>query len=195
MSAVCPSPRPGPLSILGSCGVPQATDLALVCPSAERLARGRVAILECFQQIPCDPCTKACPFGAILPMADINECPRLDFERCVGCAVCLAGCPGLAIFMVDENYSAEKSLVVIPYEMLPVPAFGESVTGLDREGTEVCAARVVAVQNAAFQDRTYLVWLAVPKGMGMIVRHLRLRRSGERPQVAAPHVEGSAHAR
>lgn len=175
--------------------MPQAADLALVCPSAERLARGRVAILECFQQIPCDPCTKACPFGAIRPMADINECPQLDFERCVGCAVCLAGCPGLAIFMVDEDFSAEESLVVIPYEMLPVPAFGESVTGLDREGAEVCTARVVAVQNAAFQDRTYLVWLAVPKGMGMVVRHLRLRRCGGQLPPAAPAVEEDGHGR
>lgn len=170
---------------LAACGVAAAADIDPVSPPAERLARGRVVILECFQEIPCDPCTKTCPFGAILPMADINERPRIDYERCVGCAVCIAGCPGLAIFVVEEDFSQEESLVVIPYEFLPVPGFGDTVEGLDRAGNAVCPARVVAVQNAAFQDRTHLIWLAVPKGLAMTVRHLRMPDTGTAADPAA----------
>jgi Fe-S-cluster-containing hydrogenase component 2 len=160
--------------VLAHTGVPGAEDLAEVLPAEELRATRRLAVIECFQEIPCDPCAYACPFGAIAPFADLNDRPRVLQEKCVGCGLCVPQCPGLAIFVVDEHYSETEALVVVPYEYLPVPVPQEEVAGLDREGAEVCRARVVMVQNAAVQDRTLLVWLAVPCALAQVVRNIRV---------------------
>lgn len=163
--------------MLEKTGVPTADDLQKVSPAPQRLAQGPVAVVECFQRIPCDPCFTACKKGAIKPFADINDLPEFDADRCDGCGLCISACPGLAIFVIHENYGATESLVKLPYEFLPVPQPGDTVQGLDREGQFVANARVVRVQDAPFRDKTLIVWLAVPKGTAMTVRHFRM---GER---------------
>jgi Fe-S-cluster-containing hydrogenase component 2 len=153
--------------------VPGDDELREVVPSPERLARRRVAVVECFQEIPCDPCADACPFGAIAPFTNINDRPEVLAEACVGCGLCLSKCPGLAIFMVDLTLAGEHALVTVPYEMLPVPSPGDSVAGLDREGRVVTEATVAMVQDTPGQDRTRVVWLRVPREWAMSVRGLR----------------------
>jgi Fe-S-cluster-containing hydrogenase component 2 len=155
-------------------GVPTARDLDEVLPSLALRAQRRLAVIECFQEIPCDPCAYACPFGAIAPFADLNDRPRVLEDKCVGCGLCVPECPGLAIFVVDEHYNGSEALVVVPYEYLPLPAPQDEVAGLDREGQEVCRARVVMVQNAEIQDRTFLLWLAVPAALAQVVRNIRV---------------------
>lgn len=159
-------------------GIPTPEDIMAKAPPPERLARGPVVMVECFQQIPCDPCTYACPRQAILPMKDINEIPRVDYEKCNGCGQCIAVCPGLALFVVDLTYSEGEALVKLPYEFLPLPAEGEVVAGVNRAGEEVCSARVVKVVATEKMDKTAVIWLAVPKNMAMEVRHLKVRPRG-----------------
>lgn len=156
-------------------GIPTSENLAEVFPSEERLAMGPVAIAECFQNIPCDPCYHSCKQGAIMEFCDINERPRIQFDKCNGCGSCMNRCPGLAIFVVDATYSDTEALVKIPYEFLPIPRADEKVIAINRAGKEVGEARVVRVQNTRAQDRTALVWLAVPKELMMEVRHFRVK--------------------
>ncbi len=160
--------------MLKSTGIPTQKDLESVVPSKERLAKGPVAIMECFEKIPCNPCYTSCKRGAIKEFEDINDRPQLNVDICNGCGVCISNCPGLAIFVVDETYSETKALVKIPYEFSPLPEEGTYVTGLDREGKPVCRAKVVKVQNSKAQDRTPVVALAVPKELSMVVRCLSL---------------------
>lgn len=160
--------------MLKSTGIPTQKDLESVVPSKERLAKGPVAIMECFEKIPCNPCYTSCKRGAIKEFEDINDRPQLNVDICNGCGVCISNCPGLAIFVVDESYSDTEALVKIPYEFLPLPEEGTYVTGLDREGKPVCRAKVVKVQNSKAQDRTPVVSLAVPKELSMVVRCLSL---------------------
>ncbi len=155
-------------------GVPSPADLHKVTPPAHRMAQGRVAIVECFQEIPCDPCADACSVGAIRPFEDINHTPEVNPEECTGCALCVPRCPGLAIFVVDFSYSETEALVAVPYEFLPVPAPGDTVAALDREGAWVADVRVQKVQNTPSQDRTRVVWLEVPKDFAMTVRNIRV---------------------
>lgn len=163
----------GGLTLLEKTGVPDAADLARVVPPAERLAKGPVAVIECFQRIPCNPCAAACKQGAIREFADINDLPAIDFEKCNGCALCVSKCPGRAIFVVDETFGESEALVKLPYEFLPVPATGEEVELLNREGRAVGRGRVERVQGTRSRERTLVVWVAVPKHLSMEARHIR----------------------
>ena len=160
--------------MLTKTGIPTAEDVKAVTPPEERLQKGPVAMIECFQKIPCNPCTEACKQGAIQPMADINDLPRLEFDKCNGCGVCLTRCPGLAIFIVDASYSPTEAIVRIPYEYLPLPAAGEIVSGVDRAGKELGSFKVEKVQSAGPKNKTCTVWLIVPRELAMDVRGIRL---------------------
>ncbi len=164
--------------MLEKTGVPDPDQINKITPSVERLKKGPVAIVECFQNIPCDPCRYACRQGAIKEFADINDLPVIDHEECNGCGLCISECPGLAIFVIDASYSEEEGLIKMPYEYLPLPEQGEEVIGIDTEGREVCSARVVKVQNTKALDRTPVVTLAVPQEHLMKVRSF-VRKGGE----------------
>lgn len=158
--------------MLKNTGIPTRADVEKVYPSAERLAQGPVAIIECFQRIPCNPCATACRRGAILPFEDINNTPQLEAERCNGCALCVASCPGLAIFVLDMTYDDENALIKIPYEFLPLPRVGATVAALNRAGEKVGRGAVVQVQNPPAFDRTALIHLAVAKDLAHEVRNI-----------------------
>lgn len=145
-------------------------------PSQERLEKGPVVIIECAQEIPCNPCEAACRNGAIQVGEPITNLPVLIEEKCTGCGLCIAACPGQAIFVIDMTYSETEATVQLPYEFLPLPDKGEIVDGLDREGQKVCAARVLKVLNPKKFDRTPVITIAVPKDCAMMVRNIALRR-------------------
>jgi Fe-S-cluster-containing hydrogenase component 2 len=123
-------------------------------PSEEREKNGPVAVIECIQEIPCDPCVGACKFDAI-SMDGINGIPRVDFAKCTGCMSCLKVCPGLAIFIQDK--SKAKPSVTVPYEYLPLPVKGGPVTLLGRDGASLGSARVKFVLAADTVSRSSLV--------------------------------------
>lgn len=114
-------------------------------------------MIECPQEIPCDPCQANCPAGAI-DLEDINGTPTVDFEKCTGCSVCVESCPGLAIFTVD--CSSEKGCTVtIPYEF-DLPEVGEEVIGLNRKGEEISRVTVTSLKtkgDSAFDTPTVTV--------------------------------------
>lgn len=159
--------------MLAQTGIPTSEDVAQVMPSEDRLAKGPVAMAECFQNIPCDPCYHSCKRQAIKPFIDINDRPEIDHDKCNGCGMCLNRCPGLAIFIIDQTYGEEEALVKIPYEYLPLPLEGEVVDGINRAGKIVGDARVVKVQSGPKMDGTNIVWLAVPRELSMEVRHFK----------------------
>jgi Fe-S-cluster-containing hydrogenase component 2 len=155
-------------------GIPTEKDLKSIEPPSSRMRRGPVAVIECFQRIPCDPCYPACISGAIKTFRNINDLPMIDWEKCTGCGICIADCPGLAIFVVDQNHSRDKALIKLPYELLPVPEEGEVVLGLDRSGKVVCKAVVEKVTKT--KSKTWIISVSVPRKYSMRVRHIRTRR-------------------
>lgn len=96
-------------------------------PSESRFSKGMVAVIECDQEIPCNPCEDLCPHNAIVIGSPITELPVLKEDLCTGCGLCVAGCPGQAIFMVDKASYGDKDIVGIPYEYLPAPKVGDIV--------------------------------------------------------------------
>jgi len=137
-------------------------------PSDEQLERG-VAITECVQDIPCNPCVDACPVNAI-SMETINSPPIVDFDRCTGCAQCVAVCPGLAIFVVKKEEKAAR--ITMPYEFIPLPEKGDRVRAIDREGNDVGDAEFL--RGVKKKDGAYLVTVQVDAGLAMAVRNIRV---------------------
>ncbi len=138
----------------------------------------KVAVLECVEDIPCNPCEIVCPVGAITVGSPITNLPAIDGRKCTGCGLCIAACPGLAIFVLDKNYSAEQATVSLPYELLPLPREGQIVNALDRSGARACRATVVKVQKAKKFDRTRVVTIAVEKPYVNEVRGIEVDGDG-----------------
>lgn len=135
------------------------------------MQRRSLAVLECPEEIPCNPCETACPQGAIHVGEPITNRPVLDPAQCIGCGLCVAACPGLAIFLVKEE--DETAEVTFPYEFLPLPRPGDTVTAVNRAGAPVAAAPVTAVRQVPTSDGTWLITLAVPRALAGEVRGMR----------------------
>jgi len=146
-------------------GILSIKDLQI--PSEEQLEKG-VAILECVQEIPCNPCVGSCPVHAI-SMKDINAPPVNDFEKCIGCTKCVSVCPGLAIFVV--KIKEKKAWVTLPYELIPVPQVGDSVNALDRTG----AVRSKAiVKKVIKKGKTMVITIEVDSSIAMDIRNIKV---------------------
>ena len=150
----------------------------LQLPSGDRLQKGPVAIIECVQKIPCNPCVDSCPQNAITMAPSINDVPEMHFKKCTGCGLCIANCPGLAIFLIDQSYGKDRALIGLPYEFLPLPQKGETVVLLDRGGQPVGEGEISRVRNSKTQDRTPIVFIVVPKSLAMTVRHFKRKNHG-----------------
>ncbi len=119
------------------------------------------AIIECYEDIPCNPCETSCPFNAITIGTDINSQPILNATLCTGCGICVYNCPGIAIIVAQ--ILPESARFKIPYEFIPVPVEGEVWQGLDRSGNVICKAKIIKVQQTIKQDKTILVTVDVDK--------------------------------
>jgi Fe-S-cluster-containing hydrogenase component 2 len=145
-------------------------------PSEERFLRGPVPIIECIEAIPCNPCQTVCNRGIIQVGEPITNLPVLidPDGSCSGCGQCVVVCPGLAIFIVDKNFSDTMATIILPYELLPLPAKGDVIIGINRAGKQICRGYVHKVRNIKSFDRTALVSIAIPKEHADEVRFFRI---------------------
>lgn len=157
----------------------------------KRLQESPVAIIECIEEIPCNPCESACPAGAIKIGSSITNLPVLDEDKCTGCGLCISSCPGLAIFVLSLNYTDELALVSFPFEFFPLPKVGEEVSTIDREGRTVCKGKVVKILNKSKQDRTPVVSISIPKKYALVVRGISVKKNGFSKQNNSPKGENN----
>ncbi len=139
-------------------------------PGEEAFERGPVVVVECDEDIPCNPCEDICKKGAITVGTPITNLPKVDPNKCDGCALCVTVCPGLCIFMVNKNYSDAESLIYIPFELSPLPEKRQIVKGCNSKGEPICDARVEKVIKPRKTNKTAMVAIAVPKKFYEIVR-------------------------
>lgn len=136
--------------------------------------KGIHPVMECTQNIPCNPCQDACKKGCISIGSNITSLPVVNCEaKCIGCGMCVASCSGQAIFLVDEETEPGFGTVTMPYEFLPLPVVGEKGVALGRNGQPVCEAEVVSVRSLPAFDHTNLLTIKVPTEMTMRARFYR----------------------
>ena len=132
-------------------------------------------VMECTQNIPCNPCQDACPKGCISIGKDITSLPAVNEEEmCIGCGMCVAACSGQAIFLVNEDVGEGYATVTLPYEFLPLPKEGDKGKALGRDGRTLCDAVVVGIKTSKAYDCTSLLTIQVPGDMAMKARFFKV---------------------
>ncbi|TRO48943.1 ferredoxin [Candidatus Bathyarchaeota archaeon] len=116
-------------------------------PPEEIVSEKRVALIECVEEIPCNPCAVVCRLDAI-EKEGLCTPGKVDWNKCSGCTMCVAVCPGLSIFL--QQIKDGKGYVTLPYELLPAPKVGMTVQLRDRSGKVVGEGRIV---NPTYQAR------------------------------------------
>lgn len=133
---------------------------------------GKRVVLECYEQIPCNPCSEACRHKAIKVEGSMSSVPTYTATDCDGCKLCLVRCPGLAMFFVDMDYSPQEAEVTIAYELMPEPQVGQTWSALDRMGQFVGEAKITKVVSSKAFDRKHLISFAVDKAHAFKARHI-----------------------
>lgn len=132
-------------------------------------------LIDCPERIPCNPCEDVCPKKVIHVGRPITNAPVVvDCLNCTGCGLCVAGCPGMAIFLVDHSYHEDLCEITLPYELSRKPAAGQSVIAVDGDGSRVCTARVASVREAKKFRKTILITLEMPRIHVTSVRGIKL---------------------
>ena len=149
---------------------------------------GVFPVFHCTQEIPCNPCTAACPQGLIeIDEADIRKLPSFIGDEvdkvCVGCEKCVTVCPGLAVTLVDYRKQRGEAIVTIAYEFLRESIeVGDLVTVLDAEGQTLGNVEVTSVRAVKAFDRTIAVKVRAPRGYAKRIAGIQIQE----PSVTRP---------
>ncbi len=143
------------------------------------MEEGVFPVIHCTQEIPCNPCTDLCPHGLIfIDQKDIRGVPTFlgDGYCCEVCEKCVAGCPGLAITLVDYRDNVENPTVSIPYEFNRDPIQeNDVVTAMDTEGNSIGEFEVSSVHSIQNSDRTLIVHVQAPKEIAKQIAGIRMQ--------------------
>ena len=147
---------------------------------------GILPVIHCQQEIPCNPCTTLCPLGLIvIESDDIRGVPHFvgDNYNCKGCGKCVAGCPGLAITLVNSRKDAENPIVSIPYEFTRESLEGkQTVRVIDTNGVELGEVPIVGINAIPNNDRTMIVRVKAPRSIATRIAGIRIQP----PEVTRP---------
>lgn len=163
-------------------GVPSKEELENCpgVPGEARMRRGRVACIECVQQIPCNPCEGACKCGAITVGEQITNLPCLDEEKCTGLRPVRGKLPRPCHHHPRQIVFAGRSDHRFPFEYLPLPVEGDIVDAVSRGGETVCKGRILRVTKLPAYAGTAVIRMAVPQEHIDDVRSMkRLPRGGK----------------
>jgi Fe-S-cluster-containing hydrogenase component 2 len=141
--------------------------------------KGPIAIIECDQDIPCNPCEEVCPRNAIIVGQPITNLPKIYSDNCNGCTRCITICPGLCIFVINKNYSDTESLIYLPYEFYPIPDKNENVDLLNNYGEVICTGKIKKIIKPLRDNKTYVLGVVIPKKFFMVARAVKLKRKNK----------------
>jgi thioredoxin reductase/Fe-S-cluster-containing hydrogenase component 2 len=133
-------------------------------------------IIDCMQNIPCNPCVNSCKVNAItMDDNNISSLPRIDYNKCISCLNCAKICPGLSIYFVNYNYDEENANIILPYELFFNLVKDQTVIALDKHGKKVCEAKLLKTIKTNSINSVTLVSLLVKKEYAFDVRSFTLK--------------------
>ena len=151
--------------------------------TAKPAGRQIFPVLGCLETIPCNPCAEVCPHQALRMPRDGDILPRAEFDgTCTGCTKCVAGCPGLAITLVDLTPRADgKARVTVPYELPVRFNAGDNVAVRGWKGEDLGAARVIEIYDRLGRSPCRIACPAEVRAQGYIqlIRQNRLAEALE----------------
>lgn len=143
------------------------------------IAEGVLPVIHCSQEIPCNPCSSLCPNGLIIvDKKDIRSIPTFIGNNycCAACERCVAGCPGLAITLVDYSQNADRPLISIPYEFTrEMISKKDIVTVLNTEGEPLGELEVVDVHTIPSSDRTMIIQVEADSEIAPHIAGIRIQ--------------------
>lgn len=160
------------IGTLESTGIASREMFEKLLPSIQRRQQGPYVVMECYEEIPCDPCKTSCKFNAV-KMDALNECPQCDYAACTGCGNCVSKCPGLACFVINETVGDGKIDITFPYELCPLPKKGDIVDALGRDGSVVGKAEIIRVLSNEKMDHTNVITMRVDAALLYEARNIR----------------------
>lgn len=142
--------------------------------------KGRFKVLvDCPQEIPCDPCVKACSTGAISMDEGMCGKPRITEGQCNGCLSCLEVCPVSCIYLMEKREG--ETLMTLALDRLPRLSKGDEVILKDGNGKDLGRGRVIKSRAAQKDKGLRILTLKVPaevagsvrtvEGMGTSINH------------------------
>ncbi len=143
----------------------------------EKSREGPVAVVDCREEIPCNPCEEACRRGCIEVGEDICAPPRYDPSACNGCGRCAVICPGMAVVILDRSVGGGTARITVPYEMRDEPAPGMKARALDREGKTLGEGKIIKVGGGNKVGATRLVTVELPEAWALKVRGVSIRKN------------------
>src|SRR5690606_26855514 len=111
---------------------------------------------------------------------DIRSIPVFlgDGFCCEVCEQCVAGCPGLAITLVDYRNNKNMPTVSIPYEFNRDPIQQKDlVTAMDTEGEPLGEFEVLSVHSIPESDRTLVIHVQAPREIASRIAGIRMQES------------------
>ncbi len=148
-------------------------------PTAEQFEKGPTVVIECVEEIPCNPCEMACPRHAITVGNPITNLPMIAHESCVACGLCISACPGLAIYIKDWTHSPQRASISFPYEYVPLPAVGDQVDMVNRKGEPLCKGRILKVLNGKANKSTAVITAEFDRAFFYDVVNMRPLKEGQ----------------
>lgn len=144
--------------------------------SYPNIKQGVYPVLNCVQEIPCNPCTTTCPRDSIKIDGSIMN-PPVYTGGCIGCEMCVAICPGLAITLVD--FRKGEPIVTIPFEFNDgILETGQEVEVTDRLGRVLGNGTVIGFRYAekvkTIPVKTKMVKLKVPREIAEQVSGIKI---------------------
>lgn len=140
---------------------------------------GVLPILHCSQEIPCDPCTMTCAKQLIqIQGRDIRGIPQFlgDSTSCIHCNQCVAGCPGLAITVVDYRKDPENPIVSIPFEFNKELIKSSTIVDvMDTEGNFLGKLPILRIHTVPKKDKTLIVEVKAPQEYAKKIAGIRIQ--------------------
>jgi glycine/D-amino acid oxidase-like deaminating enzyme/Pyruvate/2-oxoacid:ferredoxin oxidoreductase delta subunit/bacterioferritin-associated ferredoxin len=122
-----------------------------------------LAIINCDEDIPCNPCAISCKFDSIKINKNITQQPTINYELCKGCGLCLPKCPGRAIRMLQYNFTDTESLLTIPFEFEPYPKQNQKVSIVNYDGNFLANGTIQKTKPPKSKTDCGTISIIIPK--------------------------------